>query len=390
MQHSEKQTPVGKGSIRVRSAVAAMSEYHPPIEGRVEQDYLLLDFSESTVPPSPHVLQAMQDYLAGGKVRMYPAYGDLSEKLARYVGVTPEQLLVTNGSDGAIQLILRAVLEPGDEIVLPKPYFSVIGSTAESLAAKLVCPPYRPDYSFPFEEVLAAVTPKTRMIVVINPNNPTGTSASLEQVETLLKRFPDVAIYVDEAYYEFSGVTAVPLLKQYGNLVISRTFSKAMAMAGLRFGYAVAEPGLIRQLYKLRIPYDVNSLAVVAAAASLDHPEPWQSYVREVMQRAKPLVERFLTEHGVPFVKSDCNFMMVRDDDPERVYGYLKARDILVRPQRQAPQYFRVSVGTVEEMRRFLQVYGEYLDQLGKPASCGAATTSKAATDFTDQHGLKA
>lgn len=351
--------------MRVRRAVAEMSEYHPPIEGRVEQEYLLLDFSESTIPPSDAVLRAMQDYLAAGKVQTYPAYGDLNEKLARYVGVSPEQLLLTNGSDGAIQIILRAILDAGDEIVLPKPYFFIIGSTAESLGAKLVCPAYRSDFSFPFEDVVASVTPRTRMIVVINPNNPTGTSASLEQVEALLERFPDIAIYVDEAYYEFSGVTAVPLLKKYDNLVISRTFSKAMAIAGLRFGYAVAAPEFIRQLAKLRIPYDVNSLAVVAAAASLDHPEPWQGYVREVMTRAKPMVERFLTEHGVEFVKSDCNFMLVRDDGPERAYEYLKARDILIRPQRQAPQYFRVSIGTVAEMQRFLQEYAGYLQSIG-------------------------
>lgn len=359
--------------MRVRRAVTEMGEYSPPLEERGGQDYLLLDFSESTIPPSAPVLRAMQDYLASGKVRMYPAYGDLSAKLARYVGVRPEQLLLTNGSDSAIQLILQAVLEPGDEVVLAKPYFSIIGLTVESLGAKLVCPPYRPDFSYPFEEVVAAVTPRTRAIVVISPNNPTGTSASLEQVETLLRRFPELAIFVDKAYFEFSGKTAVPLLAEHDNLVISRTFSKAMALAGLRFGYAVSNPDFIRQLHKLRIPYDVNSLAVVAAAASLDHPQPWQAYVREVMERAKPLVERFLAERRVPYVKSDCNFMLVRDAAPQGVFEYLKERGILIRPQRQTPDYFRVSIGTVAEMQRFLQAYAGYLDQAGSGAAASPA-----------------
>jgi len=296
---------------------------------------------------------------------MYPAYGDLREKLARYVGVRPEQLLLTNGSDSAIQIILHALLSPGDEIVLPKPFFHVIGATAQSLDAKLVCPPYGPNFSFPFAEVQAAVTAKTRVIVVVNPNNPTGTSASLEQVEKLLECYPEIAVFVDEAYFEFSGRTAVPLLKQYDNLVISRTFSKAMAMAGLRFGYAASNAGFIAELHKLRIPYDVNSLAVVAAAASLDHPEPWQAYVREVMGRAKPLVERFLDEHGIAYVKSDCNFMLVQDSDPQAVYEYLKARGILIRPQRQTPEYFRVSIGTTSEMQRFLEAFAGYLDRRG-------------------------
>ncbi len=145
-----------------------------------------------------------------------------------------------------------------------------------------------------------------------------------------------------------------------------------MAMAGLRFGYAISNPAYIRELHKLRIPYDVNSLAVVAAAASLDNPEPWQAYVREVMERAKPLVERFFTEHGVAFVPSDCNFMLVKDPDPNAVYEFLMARGILIRPQRQTPEYFRVSIGTVAEMQRFMQVYSEYLEQSRARASAGA------------------
>jgi len=351
----------GKGSMRVRRAVAEMGEYNPPTEMRAEGGYLLLDFSESTVPPSEPVVRAMREFVTGGRVRMYPAYGDLTRKLAAYVGVRPEQVLVANGSDGAIQLIERAILDPGDEVVLAKPYFQILASTAQSIGARVVSPPYRPDFTFPFEEIVAAVTPKTRMIVVVNPNNPTGTSAPLDQVESLLSRFPDLCIFVDEAYYEFSGRTAVPLLDKYANLVVSRTFAKAMALAGLRFGYAVSNPDFIRQLAKLRIPYDVNSVACVAAAASLDHPEPWQAYVKEVMDRAKPMVERFLDEHTVAFVKSDCNFMLIRDENPGAVYEYLKERGILVRPQRQLPEYFRASIGTVPEMRRFLNVYGEYL-----------------------------
>ena len=367
--------------MRVRRAVAEMAEYNPPTEMRVEEDYLLLDFSESTIPPSDAVVRAMQAYVASGRIRMYPAYGTLTQKLADYVGVRPEQVLIANGSDSAIQLIEHAILAPGDEVVLPRPYFHVIGSTAESIGARVVSPAYRPDFSFPYDEVVAAVTPQTRMIVVISPNNPTGTSAPLDRVEALLQRFPELCIFVDEAYYEFSGKTAVPLLARYDNLVISRTFSKAMAMAGLRFGYAVSNPDFIRQLAKLRIPYDVNSVACAAAAASLEHPEPWRAYVAEVMGRAKPLVERFLDEHGVPYVKSDCNFMLIRDENPAAVYEALKARGILVRPQRQLPDYFRVSVGTVAEMQRFLQAYGDYLASAGTPSgrrSAGQAAARRA------------
>ncbi len=350
--------------MRVRPAVARMEAYHPPVEGRNEQDFLLLDFSESTIPPSPQVLEALRDYLRHGQLQVYPAFGTLTEKIARYSGTRPEQVLLTNGSDSAIQLILRAVLEPGDEMILAKPGFAIIGATAQSLGVTVVAPQYRLDMSYPFEEVQAAVTPRTRMIVVVNPNNPTGTSASVEQIETLLRDHPAVAVFVDEAYYEFSGLTVVPLLDRYDNLVISRTFSKAQALAGLRFGYALSNAPFIAQLEKLRIPYDVNAMAIVAASASLDHPEPWQAYVREVMQKAKPMVERFFDEHGVRYYRSDCNFLLVQCARPQQVSEFLQARRILVRPQR-APvdDCFRVSIGRVEDMQRFMQAYALYLEQ---------------------------
>jgi len=355
--------------MKVRPAVAAMEQYHPPLDGRTARDYLLLDFSESTQPPGPAVVDAMQQYLATGHVRMYPAEGPLREKLAAYVGVKPDQILPTNGSDSAIQLILHALLEAGDEMVMAKPGFAVLFSTALSIGAKVISPLYKPDMSFPAEEVQAAVTSKTRLIVIVSPNNPTGTSASVEQIEAIVKKNSKIPVYVDEAYFEFSGKTAVPLLAKYDNLVISRTFSKAMAMAGLRFGYAVGRADFLAQLEKLRIPYDVNALAIVAAEAALDHPAYWQDYVRQVVQEAKPMTERFLREHGVPFYQSDANFLLVRTKDPAAATEFLKVRDILVRPQRPpVNDCFRVSIGTVDEMRRFMQAYSDYLQQAGAAA----------------------
>ncbi|HEX7927203.1 MAG TPA: histidinol-phosphate transaminase, partial [bacterium] len=242
-------------------------------------------------------------------------------------------------------------------------------STALSIGVKIVSPLYYADMSFPAEEVQAAVTPKTKLIVIVSPNNPTGTSASVEQIEAIVRKNSHIPVYVDEAYYEFSGKTAVPLLAKYDNLVISRTFSKAMAMAGLRFGYAVGRADFLGQLEKLRIPYDVNALALVAAQASLDNPQPWQSYVREVVEQSKPMTERFLREHGVQFYPSDANFLLVRCKDVAGAVKFLETRDILVRPQRPpVGDCFRVSMGTVDEMRRFMQAYSEYLQQAGAAA----------------------
>jgi histidinol-phosphate aminotransferase len=348
--------------MKVREAIARMSAYNPPLEGRVERDYLLLDFSESTQPPSPHVEEALRAYIASGRLRIYPSYGRFQDKVAAYAGVRPEQVLLTNGSDSAIQLITHVLLGEGDEMVMAKPGFFVTESCARSAGATVVAPEYpRADMAFPLAGVLAAVTPRTRLIVVVSPNNPTGTCASLEQIETLLRTHPGVPVMVDEAYYEFSGRTAAPLLDRYDNLVITRTFSKAFALAGLRLGYALSNAAFIAELTKVRIPYDVNSLAVVAAEAQLDRPEGWRAYAEEVTQRAKPMVERFLREHGVFFYPSEANFLLVRPDDAQAAADWLKRNDILVRPQR-APvaDCFRMSIGTVEEMRRFMDAWSRY------------------------------
>jgi len=348
--------------MKVRDAIARMTVYNPPLEGRVERDYLLLDFSESTQPPPPHVAEALKMYIDSGRLRIYPSYGRFAEKLAAYAGVRPEQVLLTNGSDSALQLITHVLLEEGDEMVMAKPGFFVTAACARSAGAQVIMPEYpRADMAFPLEAVLGAVTPRTRLIVVVSPNNPTGTTASLEQIETILRTHPDVPVLVDEAYYEFSGATAAPLVDRYDNLVITRTFSKAFALAGLRLGYALSNAAFIGELLKVRIPYDVNSLAVVAAEAQLDRPEAWQAYVAEVMQRAKPMVERFLREHGVFFYPSEANFLLARPDDAQAAAEYLKAHDILVRPQREpVADCFRMSIGTVAEMQRFMEVWARY------------------------------
>lgn len=348
--------------MKVRPEIERMATYHPPLEGRTARDYLLLDFSESTQSPPPHVVEALKAYLDSGRLRMYPAYGGFQAQVAEYAGVRPEQVLLTNGSDSAIQLITHALLAAGDEMVMARPGFFVTESCARSVGAEVVQPDYRaPDMAFPLEEVLSAVTPRTRLIVVVSPNNPTGTIATQAQIETILRTHPDVPVMVDEAYYEFCGETAVPLLARHDNLVITRTFSKAFALAGLRLGYALGDPAFIAELHKLRIPYDVNSLAVVAGAAQLAHPEGWQAYVDEVVNRAKPMVERFLREHGVFFYPSRANFLLVRPDDVQAATEYLKGHDILVRPQRGlVADCFRISIGTVAEMRRFMEAWSRY------------------------------
>ena len=219
--------------MRIRSAIANMGIYKPPLEGRNPKEYLLMDFNESPEPPPPSVGRALQDYLVEGNLHVYPHYGSFCEELGQYVGVSADQLLLTNGSDQGIDVVLRCLLEPDTKLVMAMPGFTMFKQTVDTIGADFIEVPYPADFAFPYEKVRQAVNPHTRVIVVINPNNPTGTSAPLEQVEALLKEFPDCAVLVDEAYYEFTGQTCLHLLNQYPNLVVLRTFSKAFAIPAL-------------------------------------------------------------------------------------------------------------------------------------------------------------
>ncbi len=222
--------------MRIRPAIANMGTYKPPLEGRNPKEYLLMDFNESPEPPPPSVRKALQEYLVEGDLHVYPHYGSFCEELGQYVGVSAEQLLLTNGSDQGIDVVLRCLLEPGTNLVMAMPGFTMFKQTVGTIGADFIEVPYPEDFVFPYEKIRQAVNAQTRIIVVINPNNPTGTSAPLEQVEALLQEFPDCAVLVDEAYYEFIGQTCLHLLKQYPNLVVLRTFLQGFCHSGSTTG----------------------------------------------------------------------------------------------------------------------------------------------------------
>ena len=201
------------------------------------------------------------------------------------------------------------------------------------------------------------------IIVVINPNNPTGTSAPLEQVEALLQEFPDCAVLVDEAYYEFTSQTCLSLLKKYSNLVVIRTFSKAFAIPALRLGYVIAREEFINELFKIRGPYDVNMAALVAARALLQDRKPWQELVQHLMGEAKPALEQFLEKNGVKFYPGEANFLLVEPKGGAApAVSYLKEQGILVRPMRTPLEHcFRVSLRRIGDIKRFFESFQSYL-----------------------------
>ena len=348
--------------MHIRSAIANMGTYKPPLEGRNPKEYLLMDFNESPEPPPPSVRRALQDYLVEGDLHVYPHYGSFCEELGQYVGVSAEQLLLTNGSDQGIDVVLRCLLEPGTNLVMAMPGFTMFKQTVGTIGADFIEVPYPEDFAFPYEQIRQAVNAETRIIVVINPNNPTGTSAPLEQVEALLQEFPDCAVLVDEAYYEFTGQTCLHLLNQYPNLVVLRTFSKAFAIPALRLGYVIAREEFINELLKIRGPYDVNMAALVAVRALLQDRKPWQELVQHLMGESKPALEQFLNEHGVKFYPGEANFLLVEPKGGAApAVSYLKEQGILVRPMRPPLEScFRMSLRKMKDMQHFFKVFSSY------------------------------
>ncbi len=349
--------------MRVRKAIAQMGHYTPPLEGRNPDQYLLMDFNESPLPPPPGVTEALQHFLSQERLHLYPSYGTFLQDLGAYVGVPEEQVLITNGSDQGIELVMRALLEPGDNFVMPVPGFAMFAQVAQTLGAEHRAPQFPLDtFAFPLEAVQDAVDARTRLIVVISPNNPTGTVVPLEAVEHLLTQFPDCAVLVDEAYFEFNGLTAVPLLKRFPNLVVLRTFSKAFALPGLRLGYVVAQPEFLAELSKIRGPYDVNMLSVVAGHAALNALPVIRQRVQHLMEEAKPALEQFFEDEEVRFYQGGANFMLVEPPDAPDAIRFLKEHGVLVRPMRPPIAHtFRLNVRMLPEVERFIEIFREYL-----------------------------
>jgi histidinol-phosphate aminotransferase len=347
----------------VKPHIAAMSAYSPPWSNLDRKQYLRLDLNENTQAPPECVNIALKNLIDDQHLQMYPDYSRFLPKLCQYVGVEAKQLIITNGSDQAIEIILRAYLAQGDAMLIAQPEFPIFSQVAKVIGADVQTVAYNSDMSFPFEQFLKAVQTNTKLIILINPNNPTGTALTLEQIETILAKNPSLPVVVDEAYFEFTGVTCKPLLEQYQNLIIIRTFSKAFAMAGLRLGYMFAHPDIISQFYKIRAPFDVNSCALAAAEAQLEHPTAWKKYVNEVMTESKPLLEKFLKEHKIDYHTGAANFMLVKPKNRDESVNYLKQQGILVRPMI-APgieDTFRVSIGTIKDTERFISVFASSL-----------------------------
>jgi histidinol-phosphate aminotransferase len=340
---------------RPRRAVLEMAPYSPPTAGRAGK--LRLDFNENTVGCSPRVIEYLKSRLDQSDLATYPEYEQARRDLAAFFRVDERELLLTNGTDEAIQVLVNAYVDDGDDVLLLRPSYAMYRFYAELAGACVREVPYRfGDLSFPLEEMLDALRPSTRLVMLANPNNPTGTGATLEGIERILDRAAAAAVLVDEAYFEFCGITALGLIGKRPNLFVSRTFSKVYGMAAMRCGCLMTTSANAQHLAKAQSPYSVNALAVLAARAAVQDQDYVAEYVKEVLA-GRDLAYEGLGRLGIRSYPSRANFILFDAGDRAiRVRDALRERGILVRDRSyELPGCVRVTIGTRPQVSRFLE-----------------------------------
>lgn len=348
--------------LKARSAVQTLQQYHPPLAGRTG---LRLDFNENVFGCSPRVLERLAS-LNKEDLARYPERAPVEAEVASFLGIAPEQLLLTNGVDEVIHLLCETYLEPQDEMLIVVPTYSMYAIYGAAAGARVVTVP-APEFRFPAGAVLANITQRTRLIAIANPNNPTGTLASQSDLLEIARSAPHSALLVDEAYYEFCGQTLLAEVARQTNLLVARTFSKAYGLAGLRCGILAGAGEQMRLIRRVASPYNVNQVALMCLPEALADQAYLRWYVDEVKQ-GRLLLERELEALNIRYCPSHANFVLAgfgRNKDAF-VQG-MKDRGILVRDRSSDPGcqgWVRITLGNLQQTHRLLEALREVVPEI--------------------------
>ncbi len=320
--------------------------------------YLRFDMNENVSGlPVSFVKRAMAK-VTPDCLAMYPEYGALERAIARHDGVRPENICLSNGSDAAIKYIFDAYISFGDQVLLTDPTFAMYPVYCKMFMAKPIIVEYSGSFDFPYKKFMQKLVPGVRMAVLVNPNNPTGSVIVPSRLRQIIKRakMAGAILVIDEAYFYFYPHSAVKLVKEYDNLIVLRTFSKLCALACLRVGYAVAHPGLIDAINKVKPTFDVNGLGVILAEKLVDNPRVIKKMIIDVMLGKKFLINKLAGE-GIKHRGGNANFVLIDcAGAQEDISDALKRKGILVSSGFKQPflkDYIRVTVGNVGDMRLF-------------------------------------
>jgi histidinol-phosphate aminotransferase len=344
--------------LNARPAVQRLREYHPPLSRRTG---LRLDFNENTTAPSPLVLQRLRE-LDAEELTRYPEREPVERITAQFLGLNPAEVLLTNGVDEAIHLLCQTYLEAADEALVVVPTFAMYELLTASTGAQVIPVPALDDFQFPIESLLNRISPATRMIAIANPNNPTGAAASASDLLLVARSATNAAVLVDEAYFEFYGRSVLAEIRSIANLFVTRTFSKAYGMAGLRAGVLAGSEQQMRSVRKATSPYNVNAVALACLPPAMRDQGFVEQYAA-VVHRGRERLEAEFRSLGIRYWPSQANFVLADFGSCAQAFvAEMARRGILVRERSSDPGCsgcVRVTVGTSEQMDRMLTALGE-------------------------------
>jgi histidinol-phosphate aminotransferase len=350
--------------LKAREAVCTLPTYHPPLSGR---DGLRLDFNENTAGCSPRVLARLREITAE-EIARYPERAPVERIVADHLGIEPDELLLTNGVDEAIHLLCETFLEPGDEVLIVVPTFAMYEISAAATGARVIPVPAATDFCFPAAGLLSLLTPRTRLIAIANPNNPTGSVANSADLLEIARNAPQAAILVDEAYFEFYGKTLLNQWRNLPNIFVARTFSKAYGLAGLRIGVLAGSAEYIPLVNRVSSPYNVNGVALACLPAALADEDYVRRFVEQV-RGGRSLMQEEFCRWGVRHWPSQANFVLAGFGSSKNAFiQAMRRRGVLLRDRSRdhgCEGCVRITLGTREQTERLLETLREALNEIG-------------------------
>jgi len=350
--------------LKPRECIRSLGAYHAPTAGRCG---LNLDLNENTGGCSPRVLARLKK-MTGSDIAHYAEREGGERLVAEFLGVAPNQVLLTNGVDEGLHLLADSYLAQGDEAILIAPTFTMYPIYIQGAGARIVEVPCEEELAYPTERVLAAINGQTRLIAIANPNNPTGTTVARGDLVQIVRAAPNAAVIVDEAYFEFFGETLLDQLANFENLFITRTFSKAYGLAGLRVGAIVGASGQVDVIRRFVSPFNVNGVALACLGDALADQEFMRSYVAQVRE-GRARLQELCKEIGLRYWPSQANFVLVRVGPRSREFcAALERWGILVRDRSSEPGCagcVRITVGLREHTDQLLPALRAALAEIG-------------------------
>ena len=336
-------------------------------------DYLCLDKNENIIGFSDEVLNNFCKMITPNLLNTYPDASPLYKNLTEKLNVDPGQIYLSSGSDAAIKSVFETYVNPGDEVVLISPTYAMYYVYARMFQAKLEEFIYDHDLFIPPEKIISKISPATKLVCIPNPNSTTGTIFSQKDLINIVctARKHGALVLIDEAYQQFHGESMMDYLNESNNLIIVRTFSKAMGLASARLGYIVSNDTIITNLFKVRPLYEVNSFAICFGTYLLDHPEIQANHLEEI-SRSKNYLKNKLSELGFPITKSHTNFVLInvnsKRNSKEIVRLLLREKIFIKGEFKEAclESYIRVTLGSIEQMKIFIKKLEQILKEITK------------------------